>query len=155
MGGLTRGMEDHLHTQQSQLCTGTTICYALDSHYFRARLAGKSISWCQVYQTSMQSARVEWRRRIIVIYGAYKGQRYLHFSRFKSSVSQCVGSPTSLPVLNKEMKYYNIILEHCEAQDTCLHIINISSSIICMKTSLSKLSVSPKFNGHLTHTESC
>lgn len=33
-GGLTGGIEDHLHTQQSQLSTGTTICYALDSHYF-------------------------------------------------------------------------------------------------------------------------
>lgn len=51
--------EDHLHTQRSQLFTGTTICYALDSHYFRAKLAGKSISWCQLYQTSMQSASVE------------------------------------------------------------------------------------------------
>lgn len=59
MEGLTRRIEDHLHTQRSQLSTGTTICYALDSHYFRAKLAGKSISWCQVYQTSMQSASVE------------------------------------------------------------------------------------------------
>lgn len=58
-GRLTRGREDHLHTQRSQLSTGTTICYALDSHYFRAKLAGKSISWCQLYQTSMQSASVE------------------------------------------------------------------------------------------------
>lgn len=53
-------MEDHLQTQLIQLCTGTTICYALDSHYFRAELAGESISWCQVYQTSiMQTARLE------------------------------------------------------------------------------------------------
>lgn len=58
-GRPTRGIEDHLHTQRSQLSTGTTICYALDSHYFRAKLAGKSISWCQLYQTSMQSASVE------------------------------------------------------------------------------------------------
>lgn len=57
---MTREMEDHLQTQLIQLCTGTTICYALDSHYFRAELAGKSISRCQVYQTSiMQTARLE------------------------------------------------------------------------------------------------
>lgn len=57
---MTGEMEDHLQTQLIQLCAGTTICYALDSHYFRAELAGKSISWCQVYQTSiMQTARLE------------------------------------------------------------------------------------------------
>lgn len=55
---MTKGMEDHLHIQLSQSCTGTTICYALDSHYIGATLAGKSISKCHVYQSSMQTTKM-------------------------------------------------------------------------------------------------
>lgn len=80
VGGLTRGMEDHLHTQRSQLCSGTTICYALDSHYFRAKLAWKSISWCQVYQTSMQTAWVGWGE----VGGDYSYTRNLERSEMSS-----------------------------------------------------------------------
>lgn len=82
---MTGEMEDHLQTQLIQLCTGNTICYALDSHYFRAELAGKSISWCQVYQTSiMQTARLEKRGDGLQLYIDCGGWKCLHLPGHES-----------------------------------------------------------------------
>lgn len=57
--------------QRSQLCTGTVICYALDFHYLRASWAGKSISRCQGYQTSMQTEEVQSSVSVTLMQEAY------------------------------------------------------------------------------------